>query len=64
MIRYYCDLCGNEIMPDENYRSRVMRELGRVTIELMFSVDKTWNAGHVCHDCQILVVTSGKPVVR
>lgn len=47
--RYYCDACGNELLPWEH--KRLTGTLGRISFEVLVAVDGTWNKGHVCRYC-------------
>jgi len=60
MTKWYCDKCGKELKEGDHWR--VKRKLGRFEIEVMHSVDGTWNAGNLCHECIVEIVNDGKTV--
>lgn len=55
--KYYCDGCNKEMPAGEHGRLR--RKLGNIGVEIIHSVEKVWNAGHVCHACLIATVKDG-----
>jgi hypothetical protein len=66
MIKYFCDGCGKEI---SGGGERVIKELtlspsstieNQIRIEVLVAINRTWNAGNICEDCVIKVVTEGK----
>ena len=63
MIKYFCDICKKEIEPDEA-GARPVFEQGRLMVNTMRAVDKTWNAGQVCVDCIRRCVQEGKVDLR
>lgn len=62
MIRYFCDVCTNEVEDPEKQREfgttvfldpapedhTASRHVG---IKIMRSIDGAWNAGHLCNSC-------------
>lgn len=59
MIKYFCDICGVEI--PSQHSGRVVRQIGRLKVEVMHTFDDTANAGQICHDCIIQAVVQGEP---
>jgi len=58
MIIYSCDVCKKTV-EREYVSNRLIRNKGRVTIEVMVAVDETWNKGDVCLDCLLDVMNNG-----
>lgn len=58
MVRYYCDCCGNELKNRDGERiaGRVKVGDAEVPVEVMSGLGSTWNAGHVCHRCQVTAI--------
>lgn len=56
MIKYFCDVCGKEILPKTEDAKRLIFKHMRLTVEIITAIDDTWNAGNVCHDCIRLAV--------
>ena len=56
MVKYFCDVCGDEIPGGENVISSRIQESpvlnGRkVMFEIMAGIDGAWNGGHLCRNC-------------
>jgi hypothetical protein len=61
MIRTYCDGCGEEITETGRLvRSHTARDGCVIGVEVMVSVNGTWNGGHVCKQCVIDAVLHGE----
>jgi DNA-directed RNA polymerase subunit RPC12/RpoP len=58
MTKYFCDVCGKSAKGDHG--NRIIRQLGKVTIEVMVALNRTWNAGIVCEKCVLKAVNKGK----
>lgn len=63
-VKYFCDGCGNEI--GRNYVARrLMPEWwaggARFTAEVKVAVNGTWNSGHLCRACLLLLLSSDEP---
>jgi len=61
MIKYYCDVCGKELIR-HTFCNRITKQLDTVRIEIMVALKNVWNAGHICEDCVLEVVKKGKYV--
>ena len=59
MVRYFCDVCGEELRKGES--ARVHGEVGRVSFEVMTAIDGTWNNGLICHACVVKAINSCYP---
>lgn len=57
--KYYCDGCGKQLKKHEH--ERLIVTLGRIKVEVMHCLDKTWNKGNVCWHCIRETVAKGKP---
>jgi len=53
VVVHKCDVCGEiqEEGVDISCRNRVKTEVGRVSVEIILGIDRTWNGGHVCNKC-------------
>jgi hypothetical protein len=54
MIKYFCDVCGEETK--RNYvATRLKPELvydsGKVVCEVVVAINGTWNGGVICREC-------------
>lgn len=59
MIKIFCDFCGVEL--ERNFVSRrFMPKLKNIVLEVLVSVNKVWNSGHLCSDCIKKIVAEGK----
>ena len=58
MIRYYCDVCGEELGKADHNRLQGSVQSGEhsVKVEVISGVDGAWNEGHLCHACVLTVV--------
>lgn len=61
MIRRYCDLCEQEVKPDEieAVQHRPTLYLDGVMVQLMVATEGTWNRGHLHLECAKRVVAEG-----
>jgi len=57
-LKCFCDVCGAEIADED--QGRVLRQLGKVMVEIMVRYENGWNAGHVCPPCVVRVVNEGE----
>lgn len=57
----YCDVCKKPIKGDAD---RLRRILGKVMIEVMVRFENAWNVGHICEECTLKVIKSGRPAKR
>ena len=53
MIRYYCDVCSNEIDKPEG---QIIGTSGRLSFSITRSLDGKWNDGQVCKPCVLAAV--------
>lgn len=56
MIRYFCDVCKEEIDPNANYVSARFKDFSiidgtRVEVEIMAGTGGGMNTGHLCGKC-------------
>ncbi len=63
MIKYYCDVCGNEIK--RNYvTERLKRKLEinekKIVAQISIAIDGIWNMGDLCYSCLMKVMSEGK----
>ncbi len=64
MIKYYCDVCREEIKEGEqNYVSETLEhsqeyKTGKVTINVMVGIDDVFSRGQLCKKCLIEVMRS------
>lgn len=56
-VKHFCDVCAVEL--NDKDHGRLQRKLGRVSIEVIHTLDKTSNAGEVCHKCILLTINNG-----
>lgn len=62
MIRRFCDGCGREITVSRR-NNRILRENGRIKVEVFVAVDGCWNGGDVCEECVTAAVNMGRPAM-
>ena len=61
MRRVFCDVCDTEIERSANRTIMTYAMNGhRIGVDLMVSLDDTWNGGDICLDCIITTVSNGK----
>jgi len=61
MIKYFCDVCGNEIK--RNYADeRLCRRLGDFGVEVLVSFRGISNKGEICLHCLMEVLTRGEDI--
>ena len=60
MIRYYCDICGDEIIKPQ---SQFMYEVGRLRVQVQRAIDGTWNGGQACERCVIAAIKGEQAAV-
>jgi hypothetical protein len=61
MIRRFCDGCEREIKVSRR-SNRILRENGRIKVEVLVAVDGCWNGGDVCAECVQAAVNMGRDV--
>ncbi|MBC8488486.1 MAG: hypothetical protein H8D45_20860 [Bacteroidetes bacterium] len=50
MIKYYCDVCGQELT--RNYvGNRLRSNYNNVSVEVMVAIGNVWNEGELCGTC-------------
>lgn len=58
VIKHFCDVCGMVI--ERNFVSdRLVRRKGRVSVEVMVTIDNVANKGDICLPCLLDVLNSG-----
>ena len=60
MVKYYCDVCNEEIRKGEtNYVDERLEHVYHcITISVMVAISGVWSKGHLCKKCLIEVFRS------
>jgi len=55
MVKYFCDICGSEVIRNPVSKRVIGETKSGIFIEIMAGF-KTWNTGHICKTCFISAV--------
>lgn len=62
MIRIYCDVCGKEMLLQDE--QRIKFDSDRISVEILTGINHVWNGGNICWACIVRIINNWYANVR